>query len=124
MILKQPGSPPLTRERLSCQRTVELVMRITPAHAGKTLVLLHAYILFQDHPRSRGKDKAPNIAGTIAAGSPPLTRERHCFKSFLSCFDGITPAHAGKTADIQTNILLFWDHPRSRGKDLVPVSSL
>ena len=50
------GSPPLTRERLLCGRRFRSAAGITPAHAGKTTMVLRFIVRLKDHPRSRGKD--------------------------------------------------------------------
>ena len=51
-----PESPPLVRERLIKCSVMETVRRITPAHAGKTLLIAAIVHVFPDHPRSCGKD--------------------------------------------------------------------
>ena len=50
-------------------------------------------------------------------GSPPLTRERHFYKSHIYLQHRITPAYAGKTWLLLIGTLSVWDHPRLRGKD-------
>ena len=50
------GSPPLVRERRVEIYRSNVTCRITPARAGKTVYCYLFYLLFQDHPRSCGKD--------------------------------------------------------------------
>ena len=50
------GSPLLTRERQNFFINSCHDLRITPAYAGKTLILLYTICQFEDHPRLRGKD--------------------------------------------------------------------
>ena len=72
-------------------------MRITPAHAGKTIFFMHQFSHYRDHPRSRGKDISLHHSQSHSLGSPPLTRERQFFIKIVSVVPGITPADAGKT---------------------------
>ena len=51
-------------------------------------------------------------------GSPPLTRERRLQVASQLCNGGITPAYAGKTGEKVSEIDIFKDHPRLRGKDV------
>ena len=70
------GSPPLVRERHAKKLSVRSSSGITPARAGKTQMLLNSAALYEDHPRSCGKDnQAYEIIHEIG-GSPPLVRER------------------------------------------------
>ena len=113
------GSPPLARERRRDIINHLLRPRITPAYAGKTIPLIKDFVGGWDHPRLRGKDSTFSVINSITLGSPPLTRERLPRAIILIMWHRITPAHAGKTANI--NIFLFHvqDHPRSRGKDML-----
>ena len=111
------GSPPLTRERRKKRICISLMIRITPAHAGKTAFLLLILLPCRDHPRSRGKDGMYKDSRGYWTGSPPLTRERPSANFSLVTAPGITPAHAGKTSSRAFHTLLIGDHPRSRGKD-------
>ena len=91
------GSPPLTRGKLFVVCSAGLPQRITPAHAGKTLLRSTTPFQTWDHPRSRGENyQTGRTAGTLT-GSPPLTRGK--LNNAAYCVRGarITPAHAGKT---------------------------
>ena len=91
------GSPPLTRGKLIWRSCGNLAMRITPAHAGKTLLYQSTCPTRQDHPRSRGENPISGRKVDYMKGSPPLTRGKPGFGR-LSCLQvRITPAHAGKT---------------------------
>ena len=50
-----PGSPPHTREAHMFSGCSKLKTRITPAHAGSTLMVPLWMLAFWDHPRTRGK---------------------------------------------------------------------
>jgi len=72
-------------------------MRITPAYAGRTILLKFVITTNKDHPRIRGKNGA-------TAMSPAVTM-------------GITPAYAGRTSQIPLRYSVIEDHPRIRGKN-------
>ena len=93
--------------------------RITPARAGKTIIIRCRSSRCRDHPRSCGKDLSYHVRPTFSVGSPPLVRERHNIKIIKSFYLGITPARAGKTQMRLYCLLTRRDHPRSCGKDIV-----
>ena len=111
------GSPPLVRERHAKKLSVRSSSGITPARAGKTQMLLNSAALYEDHPRSCGKDnQAYEIIHEIG-GSPPLVRERRIGQPVLTSLCRITPARAGKTSSARSSRRRRRDHPRSCGKD-------
>ena len=71
------GSPPLVRERPWQDDFRALVLRITPARAGKTYSSYALSVTTRDHPRSCGKDGQIAHKLYVVQGSPPLVRERH-----------------------------------------------
>ncbi len=91
------GSPPLVRERPIFVTVPILGLRITPARAGKTLLVPLCIGHYKDHPRSCGKDHPWGKDTTGHLGSPPLVRERHCISDIVFLMVRITPARAGKT---------------------------
>ena len=70
------GSPPLVRERRQVKVIVIKNHGITPARAGKTILIHRSYLPHQDHPRSCGKDATSHSRNPLLGGSPPLVRER------------------------------------------------
>ena len=70
------GSPPLVRERRRDYQFKRLYAGITPARAGKTFVYAIGNAVYEDHPRSCGKDANSSSAAWNFMGSPPLVRER------------------------------------------------
>ena len=114
---KKLGSPPLARERRKSPRVIRKNNRITPACAGKTYGDDLGKTLGEDHPRLRGKDVIMKISRIKWRGSPPLARERLKETTIQISDTRITPACAGKTHFNSIKSLLFWDHPRLRGKD-------
>ena len=105
------------RERLERNEEDIKTLRITPARAGKTRQPLASCQRFEDHPRSCGKDVIALNILRVAAGSPPLVRERRYGRSSCRRLVGITPARAGKTAQYRSPRASRRDHPRSCGKD-------
>ena len=91
-------------------------VRITPAHAGKSLGIATLSRCPRDHPRTRG-EKVP-VANPFSRqrGSPPHTRGKDKVAGNHGVGSGITPAHAGKSR--LHHELCGWgqDHPRTRGE--------
>ena len=91
------GSPPLVRERRRDYQFKRLYAGITPARAGKTFVYAIGNAVYEDHPRSCGKDPCKPVCRDTGLGSPPLVRERRVQVGKAADDVGITPARAGKT---------------------------
>ena len=91
------GSPPRMRGKVSVFWVSSLILRITPAHAGKSPVWRLHLLPRTDHPRVCG-EKAPRHALDLAMlGSPPRMRGKAPFRISLYRVPGITPAYAGKS---------------------------
>ena len=90
--------------------------RITPAWAGKSVgsrILLHGA---GDHPRVCG-EKTIQFAETLSKmGSPPRVRGKGPASMLRTCFEGITPACAGKSAQTVCRWFPARDHPRVCGE--------
>ena len=69
-----PGSPPRMRGKLEAIPQIIDGIRITPAHAGKTIVKASAMLIKQDHPRACGENDYDGVGGPEALGSPPRMR--------------------------------------------------
>ena len=91
-------------------------LRITPAYAGKSLVVATPAFPDQDHPRLCGEKVKMSQLKRGDVGSPPPMRGkvRHC--RFSSMPDRITPAYAGKSSRPQKITELTGDHPRLCGE--------
>ena len=75
----------------------KLLIRITPADAGKTTFFGISTASLPDHPRGCGENTGDFAFISAEKGSPPRMRgKRHCMY-MLTGFIGITPADAGKT---------------------------
>ena len=89
--------------------------RITPAHAGTTPVRNGEEKQAEDHPRLRGYYTQMLLEMAARLGSPPLARVLPAKGIVCELPPRITPACAGTTHNLETNINIFWDHPRLRG---------
>ena len=93
------------------------MIRLIPAHAGKTLVGEAPPENRGAHPRSRGENSAVGSNACVAGGSSPLTRGK-LLRHRASCEQaGLIPAHAGKTVFMMVVVATDTAHPRSRGEN-------
>ena len=97
----EPGSPPHVRERLPIPAAGRRHHGITPACAGKTLVMMFKDFNMRDHPRMCGKDLRQPSKTLLPPGSPPHVRERPFPVYDSQQKDRITPACAGKTRYVE-----------------------
>ena len=72
-------------------------MRLTPAHAGKTLWSCACSSLPGAHPRTRGENYADIKCMSVNGGSPPHTRGKLSDRGPVPPHPRLTHAHAGKT---------------------------
>ena len=94
------GSPPHARGRRRRSGHQDWPFGITPACAGKTKNAFNIDENNGDHPRMRGED-IKNIQKDVAkAGSPPHARGRPRKGKVNDLHRRITPACAGKTAQL------------------------
>ena len=95
---------------------------ITPACAGKRLVLLIFSSQLRDHPRVCGEKAGPFLRITWLQGSPPRVRGKDLVQFCLRPLFGITPACAGKRTKLNTNSQGGKDHPRVCGEKHTNIS--
>ena len=93
------------------------VVRLIPAHAGKTRRPKDARGHGRAHPRSRGENRTGGAGSFAAAGSSPLTRGKPHVVVEVAGFGGLIPAHAGKTRFLPGGHGAPGAHPRSRGEN-------
>ena len=113
----QAGSSPLTRGKLRFGSRRTCVIRLIPAHAGKTLNLRGGCREVRAHPRSRGENRCAGLQERLSYGSSPLTRGKPIIVQETARDVGLIPAHAGKTDDDGFTPTLPQAHPRSRGEN-------
>ena len=111
------GSSPLTRGKRLAGCVVPHVVRLIPAHAGKTSGQPSTRHPRAAHPRSRGENQQPLDLGAERRGSSPLTRGKQHARELVKPAAGLIPAHAGKTPSVEPGVLLTTAHPRSRGEN-------
>ena len=70
------GSPPHARGRRRGDGLKQIIIRITPACAGKTIRRKTKYKFAWDHPRMRGEDEGSVAVVGGSKGSPPHARGR------------------------------------------------
>ena len=114
---RRKGSPPRVREKHKYEEELDDELGITPACAGKTTEIYRILSAYKDHPRVCGKNFARKNNSKGSMGSPPRVREKLSSLLSKAMFQGITPACAGKTVDVQCMNYLEWDHPRVCGKN-------
>ena len=113
----ETGSPPRMRGKLYSTEDKITVTRITPAHAGKTHRFLTAATARRDHPRACGENAGTEAGYSAMIGSPPRMRGKQAGSYYTIIEDGITPAHAGKTALHNAYCDAAKDHPRACGEN-------
>ena len=91
---------------------------ITPAHAGKTAVLVNSCGSEKDHPRACGENLWSKTPAAAIQGSPPRMRGKLPLLIEGIVKGRITPAHAGKTGVCVTFPIIYKDHPRACGENL------
>ena len=96
-----------------------MLLRITPACAGKTKRILGRVLGTGDHPRVCGENIANPRSIHRLGGSPPRVRGKRAAMASWFALIGITPAHAGKTQPRCCPGLVSKDHPRACGENLI-----
>ena len=104
------------RGKVSIGQMRSYLVRITPAHAGKSRLQLRGYCAAQDHPRPCGeKLKAGQLPGAHPGSPPPMRGKGH--RAYGAARSArITPAHAGKRSSIFELKSSALDHPRPCGE--------
>ena len=72
-------------------------VRITPAYAGKSLIVVSGAGEWEDHPRLCGEKTTAHMIWITTKGSPPPMRGKASLSLFSSSINRITPAYAGKS---------------------------
>ena len=123
LIHELSGSPPRMRGKRRNSGQKADIIRITPAHAGKTLTSFPVAPLPRDHPRACGENPSCRKILKIWQGSPPRMRGKPKPEKIFQCHPRITPAHAGKTWQEFLYLSFDWDHPRACGENSSSASS-
>ena len=94
---KAKGSPPRGRGKVLVLLCNLLLLRITPAWAGKSYYEALARGGSRDHPRVGGEKLTGRFLAVTFLGSPPRGRGKVCVPARCTVSAGITPAWAGKS---------------------------
>ena len=97
-------------------RVLFALIRITPAYAGKSLVLSSGQTKRWDHPRVCGEKCIPLTRGHGRQGSPPRMRGKVQLGEIDLQDIWITPAYAGKSGPCPDRVPPAGDHPRVCGE--------
>ena len=91
------GSSPRMRGSLTAMRTPLMQPGIIPAHAGLTIGVEAAWLVWRDHPRACGAHFENPSQMCYNRGSSPRMRGSPGRQVSVQEFTGIIPAHAGLT---------------------------
>ena len=94
-------------------------MRLIPARAGKTIVILAGAKYPPAHPRSRGENAGVLWRVYGGVGSSPLARGKHSVLADWAGDSRLIPARAGKTIPALSTGASCRAHPRSRGENVL-----
>ena len=90
--------------------------QLFPAYAGKRQATERCSIAGQDHPRLCGEKLKDRLVTAASKGSPPPMRGKACCVMPAFSRSRITPAYAGKSAQIEQAKFVLQDHPRLCGE--------
>ena len=91
------GSPPPMRGKVIGLCLTAVLLRITPAYAGKSFSSDGTSVNIEDHPRLCGEKCQESTPRSTTAGSPPPMRGKELIDSRPCPVYRITPAYAGKS---------------------------
>ena len=113
------GSPPPMRGKAFTAVLSTILVRITPAYAGKRFRGQRGSKIHKDHPRLCGEKGLPFRVLCPAAGSPPPMRGKGVRRGKWQNAYRITPAYAGKSFQKVWLVKLQMDHPRLCGEKFI-----
>ena len=93
-----------------------VLLRITPAYAGKSFSSDGTSVNIEDHPRLCGEKCQESTPRSTTAGSPPPMRGKELIDSRPCPVYRITPAYAGKSGVLVILCYFLWDPPRLCGE--------
>ena len=114
------GSPPRGRGKVMLFTLLPMGRGITPAWAGKSMIVRSVCLSSVDHPRVGGEKIVDFFCMVVIVGSPPRGRGKGRTATTDGKRTGITPAWAGKRS-LGCNLAgCTTDHPRVGGEKQVP----
>ena len=110
------GSPPRGRGKVMLFTLLPMGRGITPAWAGKSMIVRSVCLSSVDHPRVGGEKIVDFFCMVVIVGSPPRGRGKGRTATTDGKRTGITPAWAGKRS-LGCNLAgCTTDHPRVGGE--------
>ena len=110
------GSPPPMRGKVEMLNPIFDFGRITPAYAGKSIIMVDLPRIIKDHPRLCGEKRKISLSSLGDRGSPPPMRGKAEVMQTMTDLIRITPAYAGKSNTITDFRKVKGDHPRLCGE--------
>ena len=112
----QQGSPPRVRGKVLTAQVIDIVVRITPACAGKSGLQIIQFLVLGDHPRVCGEKNQNVLLPPSLLGSPPRVRGKEAALWLRAGRHRITHACAGKSRVADRARGGLEDHPRVCGE--------
>ena len=113
---QEVGSPPPMRGKAIPAQPIIILIRITPAYAGKSHSVPAFSKVLRDHPRLCGEKLLQIVCIVEQLGSPPPMRGKVFVRILDDGLFRITPAYAGKSFNICQAHSFNRDHPRLCGE--------
>ena len=111
------GSPPRMRGKQRTNGDAGFIHRITPAHAGKTVLFVGLSVARQDHPRACGENRKPSFRFNGGMGSPPRMRGKRVSRYCAADSTMDHPRACGENTILSaTRYFIAGSPPRMRGK--------
>ena len=107
------------RGKRTIQESDRVLIRLIPAHAGKTCLFQCLLQRSWAHPRACGENPAHSRVPTPVRGSSPRMRGKHNPVKIGLSQSGLIPAHAGKTVEPVGGGDHLRAHPRACGENLM-----
>ncbi len=114
--LQNIGSPPRVRGTVFRILRFDFRERITPARAGNRPPGGPCGLAAADHPRACGEQLTQRQTGASSVGSPPRVRGTAVEVDGAAGPAGITPARAGNSGGLDSDVAQQMDHPRACGE--------
>ena len=111
------GSSPRMRGKLGRGLRRRRLLRLIPAHAGKTSLLPTRRTNRRAHPRACGENAVADFLNIERMGSSPRMRGKLSRRAFNALGCRLIPAHAGKTTCRTSPPRLLTAHPRACGEN-------
>ena len=123
-VLGSWGSPPRVRGKREDKCAASSAAGLTPACAGKTVLIVPVPSPVAAHPRVCGENAISSRPSRPAAGSPPRVRGKLIEVERSTGDIGLTPACAGKTAACSSRPAPSTAHPRVCGENVAGTGAL